>query len=140
MRSWNLRSKSHTPLDCIAQMVELILRGWVNDYGKHGAKSFQKLLEYFDLLLARWANVKYKTFRRKLMYVILKWLGNVADGDVVTYRWHIGLKPTKGAIKLLGLNKKIRVMGDYHARLCGGFKVYSTGRSVDAKIGGRRLL
>lgn len=42
MRSWNLKSKSHTPLDCIAQMVNPILRGWANYYGKYGGKSFQK--------------------------------------------------------------------------------------------------
>lgn len=63
MRSWNLKSKSHTPLDCIAQMVKPILRGWANYYGKYGGKSFQKLLRYFDLLLAKWAKAKYKTFR-----------------------------------------------------------------------------
>lgn len=40
MRSWNLKSKSHTPLDCIAQMVNPILRGWANYYGKYGGKSF----------------------------------------------------------------------------------------------------
>ena len=41
MRSWNLKSKSHTPLDSIAQMVNPILRGWANYYGKYGGKSFQ---------------------------------------------------------------------------------------------------
>lgn len=65
MRSWNLKSKSHTPLDCIAQMVNPILRGWANYYGKYGGKSFQKLLRYFDLLLAKWAKAKYKTFRQQ---------------------------------------------------------------------------
>lgn len=100
MRSWNLKSKSHTPLDCIAQMVNPILRGWVNYYGKYGGKSFQNLLGYFDLLLARWAKAKYKTFRRKPMYVILKWLGNIAERDAMFYHWQIGLKPAKGTIKL----------------------------------------
>lgn len=100
MRSWNLKSKSHTPLDCIAQMVNPILRGWANYYGKYGGKSFQKLLRYFDLLLAKWAKAKYKTFRRKPMYVILKWLGNIAERDAIFYHWQIGLKPAKGTIKL----------------------------------------
>ena len=100
MRSWNLKSKSHTPLDCIAQMVNPILRGWANYYGKYGGKSFQKLLRYFDLLLAKWSKAKYKTFRRKPMYVILKWLGNIAERDAIFYHWQIGLKPAKGTIKL----------------------------------------
>lgn len=43
MRSWNLKSKSHTPLDCIAQMVNPILRGWANYYGKLWWKIFSKI-------------------------------------------------------------------------------------------------
>lgn len=60
MRSWNLKSKSHTPLDCIAQMVNPILRGWANYYGKYGGKSFQKFLRYFDLLLGNGQKLNIK--------------------------------------------------------------------------------
>lgn len=81
-------------------MVNLILRGWVNYYGKYGGKSFQKLFWYFDLLLAKWAKAKYKTFRCKFMYVILKWFGNIADRNAISCHWQMGFKPAKGIIKL----------------------------------------
>lgn len=66
MCSWNLKSKSYIQLDCIAQMVNPILRGRANYYDKYSGKSFQNLLRYFNLLLAKWAKAKCKTFRSKL--------------------------------------------------------------------------
>lgn len=98
MRSWNFKSKTQTPLDCIAQMVNPVLRGWINYYGKYGGKSFYGIFKYFDTLLARWAKSKYKKFRNKPLYVVCKWLGNIADRNPLFIHWQMGYKPTKGQI------------------------------------------
>ena len=77
MRSWNLKSKSHTPLDLIASAVNPVIRGWINYYGKYCMHSMKGITEDFNLMLSRWVKAKYKRFKRKPVYLALKWLGGL---------------------------------------------------------------
>ncbi|NDV66510.1 group II intron reverse transcriptase/maturase [Bacteroides sp. 224] len=93
MRSWKLKSKSHTPLDLIASEVNPILRGWMNYYGKFCMYSIKRIMEDFNFMLARWAKAKYKRFKKKPMYLAFKWLGGIAKRALLFYHWKLGVYP-----------------------------------------------
>lgn len=96
MRAWKLKSKSHTPLDLIAQEVNPVLRGWMNYYGKFGLYSMKRTLEDFNFMLARWAKAKYKRFKKISIYVAYKWLGQIAVRESMFYHWWEGVYPKSG--------------------------------------------
>jgi len=96
MRSWNLKAKGHTTLKMVAEEVNPIIRGWMNYYGRHARGSIRKVMEDFNLMLARWVKAKYKYFRRKPLYAAYKWLGAVAKRDPLFYHWRIGVVPPAG--------------------------------------------
>jgi RNA-directed DNA polymerase len=108
MRSWKLKSKSHTPLSLIAQQVNPVLRGWMNYYGKYSLHSIKHIMEYFNGMLARWAKSKYKRFKRKSIVLAYKWLGSIAVRDPMFYHWQQGVYPQKRKV-LKSLNKRSRV-------------------------------
>jgi len=107
MRSWKLKSKSHTPLDLIAKTVNPILRGWMNYYGKYSMDSIKKVMKDLNFMLARWAKAKYKRFRNKPLYLAYKWLGSIAIRCPMFYHWQLGVYPKN--VKCYGMNKKSRV-------------------------------
>lgn len=72
-------------------MINQIIQVWINYYGKY----IRKYIGNFYKLLA-----KYKTFRYKLIKIILKWLENIADCSTIFYHWQIGFKIFKDIIKL----------------------------------------
>jgi hypothetical protein len=52
-------------------------------------------MEDFNFMLARWAKAKYKGFKRKPIYLALKWLGRIAMRDSLFYHWRLGVYPKK---------------------------------------------
>lgn len=93
MRSWKLKSKAHTPLDLIASEVNPVIRGWMNYYGKFCVYSMKRIMEDFNLMLSRWAKAKYKRFKKKSIYLALKWLGSIAKREPMFYHWNLGVYP-----------------------------------------------
>lgn len=93
MRSWKLKSKSHTPLDLIVSEVNPVVRGWMNYYGKYCMHSMKGIMDDFNLMLSRWAKAKYKRFKRKPVYLALKWLGGIAKREPMFYHWKLGIYP-----------------------------------------------
>jgi RNA-directed DNA polymerase len=91
MRSWKLKSKSHTPLSLIAQQVNPVLRGWMNCYGKYSHQGIKHIMEDFNGMLVRWAKAKYKRFRRKSISLACKWLGSLAARNPMFYHWQEGV-------------------------------------------------
>jgi RNA-directed DNA polymerase len=90
MRSWRLKSKSHTSLYLIATEVNAVIRGWMNYYGKFCLYSMKRIMEDFNFMLARWAKAKYKHFKKRPIYLALKWLGGIAKREPMFYHWILG--------------------------------------------------
>jgi RNA-directed DNA polymerase len=67
IRRWRLHLWSGTPLTAIAQKINLIVRGWVNYYGRFYPNKLAKSLRSIDKYLVRWAMRKYKRLKGRRM-------------------------------------------------------------------------
>ena len=63
MRYWHLKRRSDKTLGDLAQMVNPIVRGWLNYYGRYYKSELNQSLRLLNEHLARWARQKYKRLR-----------------------------------------------------------------------------
>jgi len=63
MRYWHLKRRSDKTLGDLAQMVNPIVRGWLNYYGRYYKTELNQSLRLLNEHLARWARQKYKRLR-----------------------------------------------------------------------------
>lgn len=64
IRGWRLRHHSHLPLDDVARMLNPVLRGWWQYYGRfYPTEMWNKLFRYFDERLGSWLRQKHKPLR-----------------------------------------------------------------------------
>jgi len=96
LRSWKLHLRSDKSLLDLSRMINPMLRGWINYYGKYYKSELYCVFQHLNRTLARWATRKYKRLRghkRKAMY----WLGNIASRDPsLFFHWKWGIKPAAG--------------------------------------------
>ena len=64
MRYWHLKRRSDKTLGDLAQMVNPIVQGWLNYYGRYYKSELNQSLRLLNEHLARWARQKYKRLRR----------------------------------------------------------------------------
>ncbi len=64
IRRWRVNLWSGTPLSEIARQLNIVVRGWVNYYGRYHPTELAKSLRRIDSYLVRWAVRKYKRLRR----------------------------------------------------------------------------
>lgn len=62
------------PIQKIAGLLKLKLRGWLNYYGKFRMSEMRKLFRVIHLRLTKWIRNKYRRFRKKPWYVGYKYL------------------------------------------------------------------
>ncbi|MEA4918316.1 group II intron reverse transcriptase/maturase [Proteiniphilum sp.] len=95
MRYWNLNRHVQVKLSDIAAGINAEIRGWINYYGKFYSSSLKSFLQEINLKLARWAERKYKRFRRNPNKAY-KWLVKVAsENPRLFYHWQYGAKPNR---------------------------------------------
>jgi RNA-directed DNA polymerase len=95
MRGWNLNRRVQIKLSDIAAGINAEVRGWINYYGKFYSSSLKSFLQEINLKLARWAERKYKRFRRNPNKAY-KWLVKVAsENPRLFYHWQYGAKPNR---------------------------------------------
>lgn len=100
VRDWRLTKWVHLKLSDIAVEINAEVRGWMNYYGKFYGSQLKAFLQCINLRLARWAERKYKRFRRKPKDAY-KWLVKVASKNpTLFYHWQYGVKPNR--LKLFG--------------------------------------
>lgn len=100
VRDWRLTRWVHLKLSDIAVEINAEVRGWMNYYGKFYGSQLKAFLQCINLRLARWAERKYKRFRRKPKDAY-KWLVKVASKNpTLFYHWQCGVKPNR--LKLFG--------------------------------------
>ena len=96
LRKWRIHLRSDKSLTDISRMINPILRGWINYYGKFYKSELYCVFQHLNRILGRWANRKYKRLRghsRRAIY----WLGNIARREPSLFcHWQWGLKPSAG--------------------------------------------
>lgn len=96
LRSWKIHLRSDKTLLDISRMINPLLRGWINYYGKYYKSELYCVFQHLNRTLARWATRKYKRLRghkRRAMF----WLGKIASRDPsLFYHWKWGIKPAAG--------------------------------------------
>lgn len=97
MRHWRIHLRSDKDLEDIARMVNPIMQGWINYYGKFYKSALHRLFQLFNYILVRWVIRKYKRFRnsrRRATY----WLGGIAKREPNMFvHWRsLNIKPTVG--------------------------------------------
>lgn len=73
IRAWKLTKWVPSSLEEISKMINPIVRGWLNYYGKFTPSSMYTLKRYLNLKLAAWAMRKFKTKHRRLTKT-MRWL------------------------------------------------------------------
>jgi group II intron reverse transcriptase/maturase len=63
MRQWNLHRRTDKSMDELAQMINPVLKGWINYYGRFRKSALYRTFQHLNNILVRWANRKYKRLR-----------------------------------------------------------------------------
>lgn len=94
IRSWRIGRRSDLGLNGLAQMINSIVRGWINYYGRFYKSMLYPLLQRINQHLMRWACRKYKRLHRRPARA-RRLLAKVAQQypDLFVH-WRLGLKPS----------------------------------------------
>jgi group II intron reverse transcriptase/maturase len=65
IRSWRLHRRTGSTLQDLAREINLIVRGWINYYGRFYPSALVRSLNSINEYLVRWAMQKYKRYRRR---------------------------------------------------------------------------
>src|SRR6266542_2578444 len=93
LRSWRINRRTNKTLDDLAQLVNVVVQGWINYYGRFYQTGLYPLLSRIDNYVVRWAKGKYKrlhghTRRAK------RWLVRVARREPTLFaHWRLGVLP-----------------------------------------------
>ena len=63
IRKWKIAKRTDMSLEDFAQIMNSVIRGWINYYGVLLKSALAKVLQYIDYNLAKWAQKKYKSFK-----------------------------------------------------------------------------
>lgn len=78
IKSWNIKWRMNDTLKDIAELINPILRGWYNYYGKFYRSELDRVIKRVEICLRGWARNKFRTrcgFQRKIH--IRRYLGQV---------------------------------------------------------------
>jgi RNA-directed DNA polymerase len=93
IRFWRLHRRSYTTLDGLARMVNSIVQGWINYYGRFYRSELLHFLRRFNNYLVRWATRKYKRLRRRPRRA-MAWLAEIAQRSPQLFaHWRVGARP-----------------------------------------------
>ncbi len=98
IREWRLAStRNNQSLEDLARLINPVVRGWMNYYGRYYRSKCVQVLRHVNLALAAWARRKYKRFRRRERESTY-WLGRIARRDPNLFAlWQLGVKPEAGS-------------------------------------------
>lgn len=93
IKAWGLYRFQQFKLPMIAGMKNPVIAGWVNYYGKFGRTEFQKVMDYLNITLARWAKKKFRGLKQGRSRSIY-WLADIAhENRALFYHWRQGFIP-----------------------------------------------
>ena len=127
IREWRMAStRNNQRLEDLARVVNPVVRGWMNYYGRFYRSKCVQVLRHLNEALAAWVRRKYTRFRRRER-ASMHWLGRIARRDPKLFAlWQLGVVPR--------LDCRSRMRREFHVRFCEGggvkFPRYSTRRHV----------
>ena len=81
VRGWRMAStRNNQRLEDLARLVNPVVRGWLNYYGRFYRSRCVQVLRHFNEALGKWAQRKYPRFRRRER-AAMHWLGRIACRD-----------------------------------------------------------
>jgi RNA-directed DNA polymerase len=94
-RKWEVLKKRDNTIQEIADVINPVLRGWINYYGKFYKTKLKSFMHIINVKLASWARRKYKNLRASEMKAI-RWLHGVSQREPTLFaHWALlGSKPT----------------------------------------------
>jgi RNA-directed DNA polymerase len=97
IRQWRMAStKNNQRLEDLAELVNPVVRGWMNYYGKYYRSKCVQVLRHLNEALAAWARRKYKKLKRRERES-MHWLGRIAKRDPNLFvLWQLGIRPEAG--------------------------------------------
>jgi len=60
MRRWKMHRQTDKSLDELARVVNPVLRGWINYYGRFYKSALYRVFQHLNNILVQWASRKYK--------------------------------------------------------------------------------
>jgi RNA-directed DNA polymerase len=88
VRRWRIHKRTGDDLDALAAMINPVVAGWMNYYGRFQRSELVPLLRRINFYLARWARNKYRRFRN--FGRLRVWWNGVLDRDpelFTHWRW-----------------------------------------------------
>ena len=97
IREWRMAStRNNQRLEDLARLVNPVVRGWMNYYGRYYRSKCVQVLRHLNEALAAWARRKYKRLRRRER-ASMHWLGRIARRDPMLFAlWQYGVRPEAG--------------------------------------------
>lgn len=97
IRNWRIAAtRNNQSLEDLARLTDSYVRGWMNYYGRFYRSKCGQVLRYLGDVLVRWAQRKYKRFRRRER-AATHWLGRIAKRDPNLFvLWKLGIRPAAG--------------------------------------------
>jgi RNA-directed DNA polymerase len=93
IRSWRVNRRSDMTLGDLARMINPIVQGWINFYGRFYKSMLYPVLRHINDYLVRWAMRKYKGLHRHADRA-RRWLHAVAGRAKALFaHWRLGLVP-----------------------------------------------
>jgi RNA-directed DNA polymerase len=101
IRAWRINRRSDRTLEEFAAMINPIVRGWINYYGRFYRSVLRPILRHINAYLVRWAMNKYKRLRGS-RHRARQWLVAVFGRQPgLFHHWRVGARPdgwTVGAV------------------------------------------
>jgi RNA-directed DNA polymerase len=93
MRRWRIACRSDKTLTDLARMFNVVLRGWINYYGRFYKSMLYPVFRHFNDTLVRWAMRKYKRLRRHTGRA-RRFIADVARRQPGLFaHWRFGVRP-----------------------------------------------
>jgi RNA-directed DNA polymerase len=98
IRRWDPRNWFTIKIEEIARMMNPVLQGWINYYGKFYASELKDLLRSVNLKLVRWVRKKFKKFRSYKTRAFDRLCLIAQNSPGLFAHWNWGVKPTSSKI------------------------------------------
>jgi len=80
IRQWKLSCKTPATIQDISEMINPVVRGWMNYYGAYCRSELYDILRQVELAVARWATRKFKKLHRRVVAAD-RWLRGVSSRE-----------------------------------------------------------
>lgn len=99
MRNWKLAStRNNQRLEDLARVVNPVVRGWMNYYGRFYRSKCIQVLRHLNEVLGAWVRRKYHHRFKRRERASMHWLGRIARRDPKLFaHWTFGIRPEAGS-------------------------------------------